>query len=500
MAHTTETERSKGQPVSLPGTLEAGRRMPFEHPHPWYAAQMKDNRWLRYRAIQDGMERPEDLKKYLPQFPYELDNLYEHRIRNSYFLGGSNTAVERLVGAVFAAEPNFRSEAESVVSWVDDIDGEGTSLRDWVEELSGEANWMGAAFAVITKPAAPDGVEVLTEMDEMILDLRRPVVESLKVEDVPAWGFDDRGGIAWVAVRQTVARQESPTAARLLVERWRVFDRVAINVYERPIDPDTGAADEDEVLTHRGMIEHGLGVLPVVPIYGRFRQKMQGESFIKGASRADVAKLLEDSWGSQIRNTHANPILALSSDRDVSSIYIGGNVVRLEPDEEMKYIPQPSLPFDARDKAAEKFTHEAIAQTGSNPSFTSSGTTRRGESGVAQQTRFSQTEKRHILAHTRRLEMAATRLMDLAEMILEDRTMRELGANHAQFFNTFEVFELEGLARVYNSIAPSIDSDTFHAEMQTNLSMRLVADAPQDVRAKIRDEIAASPSIEADDL
>ena len=494
MAGENEVQREIGTTIATEAALPADReRLPFELEHPYY---VKTKPLLdRFEAVTDGIESEEERKRWLPQFPFELDDLYGHRIATSVFLGGSQVAVERLVGAVFASEPQLLSKSKLVTAWLEDVDGEGTCLRDLMEEASGEANTDGIHYALVTKTGPlldlEEGQEA-SKAQELEAGESSAAVELIDARNVPSWGMR-AGRVVWAGIRQVVRQAPDPDAPPSVVERWRLVEFNRMRIFERELKDDH---EEDQKLELMDEVEHNLGRLPLVPVYGGRRKRFQGDSYIKAASRADLAKLREDSWGQQARNIHANPVLALKSSRKLKEIWIGGNAVRLEPDEEMAYVPLDSGPLDQRTQASERFTREAVRVTGSNPSFTSDGLTFQGESGVAQRQRFSQTEQRYIQRHTRGLERATTAIMDIATLILEDVDEVEAGTNSAQYFNTFEVLELESLVRSYNGVALSIESPTFHRTVQTQLALRLVADAPQETREAIRAEIEEADPLE----
>lgn len=494
-----EVQREIGTTIGTAPVVPTDDRekQPFELEHPAYLAMcpLID----RYEAVIDGLEADKERKKWLPQFPFELDDLYEARVKSTVFLGGSEVSVERLVGAVFASDPQITSTSEKVTAWLDNVDGEGTSLRDAMEEASGEANTDGIHYGLITKRGPMiDGEDgEVSKAQEEAAGETTARLELLDARNVPSWGMI-AGRVVWAAVRQVVREAPTPTEKPKTIERWRVIDRDTTTLWERELKDQAG---EEEKLEQVGEpIEHGLGRMPLVPLYGNRVRRFQGKSYIKAASRADIAKLREDSWGQQARNIHANPILALKSSRKLKEIWIGGNAVRLEADEELGYIPLDSGALDQRTDAAERYTREAVRVTGSNPTFTTDGLTFQGESGVAQRQRFSQTEQRYIKRHTRSLERTTIALMDLAYLILEDAdevpTDGETAVNSAQYFNTFEVLELDTLGRSYAGVAMSIESPTFHRTVQTQIALQMVGDASQAVKDQIRKEIEASDPID----
>lgn len=467
-------------------------KKPFECFHRHYEDNVE--RWKVYAAILDGFEKDRDKRNALPQFPYELDDLYAARLKASHFLGGAEVAVERLVGAVFASEPEFTSASEAVTAWMKDVDGDGTTLRDVLEESSEAANVFSVHFVLVTKTGpklvpAVDGTPI-TKAQELAAGNIGVMVEPLSAFSVINWGQKENK-ITWASVRTVETESDSPNDAPVSYEKWRVVTASSITVYRR--DFKNGEEDEESEPKFVETIDHNLGLLPLVPIYGRRRKKFQGKSYIKAAARADVAKFHEDSWGAQIRNVHANPILGIKSSRKLKEIYIGANAVRLEPDEEMAYINPNALPFDARKDASERYTREAIRVTGSNPTFTSDGLTFAAESGVAGRQRFEQTEQRYIKRHARGIEVAATKILDLAYLIFEDATVADLeGKNSAQVFDAFEVLDLGETTKVYRDVELSIDSPTFHKVAKTRIALGLCVGSATAEREAIKKEIEAA--------
>jgi hypothetical protein len=465
------------------------KKLPFEEPHRNYMKQVP--LWDRYEDVMSGMEDVQTKQKWLTKYPLEVDEFYEHRVKQSEFLGTSEIAIERMAGAVSPSQPQFTSKSAKVVEWMDDVDGIGTSFRDYMEERSEAANVMGIDFVLVTKTGpvleVPEGTELTKAQEEEAGEVT-VALESITAREVVSWGIKN-GVPEWVAVRKYVRESSGPLGEMKLMERWRVFEKNTMQAYEREVND---SIEEEELVAVGGVIEHNLGRVPIEPVYGNRKGDFLGKSFISGSSRADLAKFREDSSGQAIRDTHAHPLLTMTSSRDLKDIMKGGMAFRLEPDEAMGYVPLDGTAMDKRAEASERFLREGVRVTGSNPSFTSDEQTFRGESGVAAKHRHTQTEERHITRHTKQLEKAAVGILDLVATIFEDFASPdkiEPDYNTANFVNTFEATDLESMTRNYESTLTMIDSETYDKTMQKKIALRMVADAPLETREQIKKEI-----------
>ena len=464
---------------------------PFENPHPHFVRTHLQVD--RCRAVVDGIETDEGKRRWLPAFPYEREELYRFRLMNSNFLGTSESSVERLVGAVFAQEPEFGCEEDAVKEWLDNTDGEGGRFRDMLEESSTEANTATIRYLLVIPRVAAvideeTGEEIEDPSEAQVAAAGGPTVEveDFTFEEVPSWGVSGRR-VIWAAARKVVSRQPSPFDEAEEVEVWTVVTDTEIARFERPYETDANKLRE---LAEVSSITHGFGRIPLVPFYGRRCGPFRGKALIKASSRADLSGFHESSWGTQVRNIHANPILTLKSGRDLKKIYIGSNVVRLEDDEELDYVNIASTAFDARDSAVERFTREGMRQTGSNPTFTSDGTTFRGESGVAAKERFSHTEKRYITDHASDLAQSAGDVLTLVDMALTGsdwETARK--RNDVQLFSSAEALSVDDRRSAYRDVSLEIESPTFHRVVQRQIALAIAAGATREELDQIRTEI-----------
>lgn len=402
---------------------------PLLRKHPHYAYMDDPCRWRRWRAILDGFEGPGDAGSeqyaasgqkatFLPKAEFELQKNYECRLSLSQFLGVSETAIDQLLGAVIGDGPNVESSA-AMEDFRGNVDGAGTTLTEFIESPAREAVGMGISYVIVNGPndlGEADGIE--NRAQEEAAGLARAFLREAKAEDVWDWGLDDNGELEWAKVVEYVHDSDGYDSERRYFLQVSVYDREILTVWRREVEPDgkpKDGSDFDEVEIPNP--RHGLGEVPVYPIYGKRCGPMMGDSLIKATARADIAAFNDESWSAMARYRHANPLLKLFSKEDPKKLFTG-TVLRLDPslEEEASYVELSNSSFDARESAIERFRRYAVGASGMNPSaIPDAATSTSGESGIAQRVRFTHTQKKHIDAFGRKLRASLLRVLEAAE-------------------------------------------------------------------------------------
>lgn len=491
---------SSSDPGGLAETAASSReKKPFEAVNPWHAEMSQDRRWPLLRACKDEFSDPADISRFVNQYPFEEPAHYQFRKSEATYLGVCGSAVERLMGAVFAADPNIQVPSGDLEEWTRSVDQHGKSFLQLVQDSATEAAWIGTDVLLLTRPPVPiaeltpeelpseDGTPgSMSKAREIELGLNKAVVHHYRAEEMIDWGPSDNAP-QWVVFRKTVQRRASPMDPVKSFRTWRVVTSDSITDFEIEIGED--GKEKGEIAEVQSVL-HKVGRPPVVVFPGQRISDMTGLSWVRGGARADLAKLREDCQSSASRARHANPFLRIKSDRPIKELISGGGAVRLSSDEEADYIALDSASFDIRESASERFTREGHRLTGANPSFTNEGATFGGESGIAAMVRHEQTEKRRIDTAAAGIRNAAVQLLRVAHAVIEDAPVDPNLEVGVQIITTSEIMDLSSRAQNYQRVGPDIQSPTFHRYMAERLALSLMGDAPEDIIDAVKAEIA----------
>lgn len=469
--------------------------------HPWYAYMARDERWGKLRAVLDGFEDESVKRRFLPRAEFELQKNWDHRIRISQFLGIAEDAIEQLVGAIMGQEPTFEVDP-SLDAFIEDVDGAGTTMQEFTENCIRESVGMGICYVVVDGPTDQLGEFRHDRGKELTAGLNRAFLTLAKAEEITNWHVDRSGKLVWAVLRRVVSEQESHSGDRALFEEFSVYDAREVRRWRRELDADGTARDGErfeEVAVPNAV--HGLGVVPIVPLFGRRIGPMRGDSMVKGAARADIAQFNEESWSAMARYRHANPLLKLFSNNDPRAIF-SGNVVRLKRNsaeqEDLEYVGLDGSAFEVREAAIERYRRAAVTKAGVNPQqiADSAGSTS-GESGIAQRVRFTQTQKRHVDTFSRKLESGIERVLDVAEKWItnpKDPTEKSI-----RIRSSFEVTEADDLVRRIERVEGLIPSPTLLRELWKQAAKALVGDVSEETTEAILAELEAAKAPDGED-
>lgn len=152
---------------------------------------------------------PRAERSYLSRHPREEDEDYEARLELTPYYNFVKPFVAAYVGAVMRAVKSIKVPA-SMMEWLEDVDGHGTSYARHAEDWLTWAVVFGHSHSHIKKPAAPEKPpDSLAHERAMGLDpkvcVRTPV-------EMPGWSFDPaRGVYDWSHLRYpTPIRTEAP--------------------------------------------------------------------------------------------------------------------------------------------------------------------------------------------------------------------------------------------------------------------------------------------------
>lgn len=456
--------------------------------HPHYESMDTLERWQRWRAVLDEMDTKEAKEKFLPRTEVELSSDYEFRIKTAEFLGGTDSALARISGAVFGTPAKIEVKDPDVEAFIKDCDGAGQKLVDFFEGIvSPEAQGMGLGFIGIDK--APKKAETVNKAQDREMGHLKCFLTFYAAEEITNWGLDAVGLPSWVIVSRAITKQDSPSSPiRYFAER-RVIDTKEITIYRKELDKDGKPKDDKARYAMEGQpVPHGLGEVPIVPVYGKRHGSFAGWCVVPGSVRADIQRFNVETWHALDLYRHANQILTLTSSREISEI-VKGPVFRLLEDEELAYVSPGSVGFQANEEAIKRLKMDGREQSGTNPAATSDGAnSTTGESGIAQRVRFTHTEKRAIEEHARQMENGIREVLRIVAKYFG--TTIEPAVT---FYTTFDTSELPDLMNTYGRSQFWIDSPTWQRAMLKQIAAKSIPDLDDAEKEQISKEIDAQP-------
>lgn len=198
-----------------------------------------------YRAS-GGFETGE----YLIPHPSEKEDKYVRRKNMSYFINYVKPVVDSHVNPIFKAEPT-RSGMSNIFSlFVDDVDGNNTTLTRFMKKAAIRAKLHGVEFIVVDMEKI-DKEKIITKKD--VVDKRLyPYLYLVSPSQITNWATDKFGRL--VSITYTISNNKIDENGLTVntVETWTWTSTICKRVINDKADT----------------FKNPVGIIPIIPLYG----------------------------------------------------------------------------------------------------------------------------------------------------------------------------------------------------------------------------------------
>lgn len=330
---------------------------------------------------------------YLHKHKREDEADYTVRRANAYYLNYFAPIINALVDPIFKKKPlrDFEGSGSPIISeFTADVDAAQTDIHLFMKRAAIMAKVYGVAFIVVDNARQIESRSVA----EMVRNRHFPYAYILTPDDLEDYGIDKTGALAWVKFKE-IASIENGT----IKYRYVFFDRNSWQIWG------------DGVTDSRG--EHGLGVVPVIPLFSRMLEQKTMKPTPDLLSVAKTAKALYNhcSWLGEILRNQTFPLLTIPS-LDINDIVVGtNNALGYNPDSSHapSFIAPPSDPASVLQSQITTLIQEMYRMA--NLSFVL-GLQSANTSGVARQWEYERTNQQ-LAAFASQCAHAETRMIEL---------------------------------------------------------------------------------------
>lgn len=235
-------------------------------------------------------------KKYLPQWPNELDDAYKNRVATATLFPAFSRTVEVLTGKPFAKPLTFSKDVpDSIVEWSEDIDLQGRNLHSFADSLCMEALARGLGGILVDFPQTRDkrGRQMYkTRADEMKAGVRPYFVQILG-GNILGWRSKRINGVETLTqlrLLETVV-EEDGDFGEVEIEQVRVLYPGRWEVW-RKSKTSADNLKPDWIIYDKGAVS--LPRIPFVPFYGKRTGFMTGVPPL-----AELAYMNVEHWQSK---------------------------------------------------------------------------------------------------------------------------------------------------------------------------------------------------------
>ena len=208
--------------------------------HPEYIT--KKAMWRRYKDLYAGGERMrEHAAEYLVRRHKEPTEVYGERLMRVFYQNYIGSIIDWYAASLMHREPAVMIEGNDAGAkafygaFANDCDLKGTRLAEFFRQGFVEALVSGSSFIAVDFPRTLG--TVTTRAEEDALGRSRAYLVDYSPEEVINWNYTPAGGIEWVVVRTSCQRQSQVTDAKWEREtRWIYYDRETFRLYRRTDD------------------------------------------------------------------------------------------------------------------------------------------------------------------------------------------------------------------------------------------------------------------------
>ena len=206
----------------------------------------------KYRLLDDcyrasgGFETGE----YIIPHPRESIEKYVRRKNMSYYINYVKPIIDAHVNPIFKVEPTRQGMSNTYSLFINDVDGNNTSLTRFMKKVAINAKLHGVQFIVMDMEQI-DSNEIITESD--IINRRLyPYLYSISPSQVSNWSTDKYGKINCISYCISTKEIDEDGNIKTIMEEWTWTNTSCRRII-------------DGVTTK---FTNHLGMIPVIPVYG----------------------------------------------------------------------------------------------------------------------------------------------------------------------------------------------------------------------------------------
>ena len=235
----------------------------IDREHPEYTASK--GMWRRYRDLYVGGEQ---LRRraidYLVRRHKEPGEIYLERLARVFYQNYIGSIIDWYAATLMHTAPTILLDGGdisahgyySVLS--NDCDLKGTYLTEFLRRRFVDALVCGKSYMVVDFPRSTGKAQ--TRAEEDALGQSRAYLTDYSAEEVINWSYDSDGSLDWVTIRTSCLKEVQGAAAQWVEEtRWIHYDRERYTVYSR--------ASESRPIELVDEGQHGLATLRRVPVF-----------------------------------------------------------------------------------------------------------------------------------------------------------------------------------------------------------------------------------------
>ena len=222
-----------------------------------------------------GYKLKKRIKEFLPKRPTETEEVYELRLKKFTYLNimsyAINEQVNKLNNSTLSISGIEGKHGDFWNTFRENTNLAGRSEKSLISHIFREILKFKKIFLHVDKPVSP--IKPNNKLQEEKLGIR-PYVVTYSPLQVINWS-ESKGKLAWVKIKQIIEDTSNPLVAPVKKALWTIIDSKFIAKYEAEVEigkdgqiskVNGDLVNEDTQIPIHSLIEHGLGVIPILKV------------------------------------------------------------------------------------------------------------------------------------------------------------------------------------------------------------------------------------------
>lgn len=210
-----------------------------------------NNKYNEQQKLIESAYTGENISNYLYEFPAEVD--FHLRKKSSYYVNLFQSLVQSMTIPVFSEPPTRNYKNDVIDTFINDCDNRGTPLTQFMYECMLEYNKQEQCYVVFDNFSAEDMAE---DVSSAIRDRKIPYVQMRKAWEMYEYEADEFDNIISITFYNGKGDVICPDGKE---RNMPLYVKIDDKAFYKSHKWDKGTREYE-------VVEHGLGVVPVVPM------------------------------------------------------------------------------------------------------------------------------------------------------------------------------------------------------------------------------------------
>lgn len=460
----------------------------IEQEHPDYTARARS--WRRYRDLYAGGEQfREHAAEYLVRRHKEGLDVYQERLARVFYENYLGSIVDWYMATLVRREPVLEFDGSDdpardfFARLTQDCDLRGTTLTQFFRQQMTEALVCGKSYIAVDFPRAE--AQAVSRAEEDASGRSRAYLIGYTADEVINWSHDQNGELEWIVIRTSWLKQDSVKAFGWKREtRWLYYDREKFEIYEQRESKAGNRTSQSIELVDQGY--HGFAGIHRVPV---FEVRISDGLWL--TNKAALIQLEHFNKSNALAWAITMGLFAMPviySDREWNQLTGESYYIQLGPNDRFGWTEPSGNVFELASKNLARLKDEIYRVCYlMQQAFESGG---QPQSGLSQQWDFSITQE-VLRSYGDTVKDTMRNLLNAIACARKDKISIDVTG-----MDEFDITDFSTeVADAQSLLNMKIASPTLNRQIHKRVALKYLADARQEIKNRITDEIDAAADL-----